>query len=192
MMAHGVTLAQVQAAIRESNRDSGGRTLEIAGHEHMIRGRGYLGSITDIETIPLRVSASGTPLLVRDVAEVSLGPAPRRGLAEWNGEGETVGGIGVMRQGENALTVIERVKERLEAVRAGLPEGVRVEVAYDRSELIEASIDTLTHTLLEEMVVVSLVIFFFLLHACCLRLCLAFSTHGAPSPRRVQRLQGGA
>ena len=163
MMAHGVTLAQVQAAIRESNRDSGGRTLEIAGHEHMIRGRGYLGSITDIETIPLRVSASGTPLLVRDVAEVSLGPAPRRGLAEWNGEGETVGGIVVMRQGENALTVIERVKERLEAVRAGLPEGVRVEVAYDRSELIEASIDTLTHTLLEEMVVVSLIIFLFLL-----------------------------
>ncbi len=163
MMAHGVTLAQVQSAIQESNRDSGGRTLEIAGHEHMIRGRGYLGSITDIETIPLRVSPSGTPLLVRDVAEVSLGSEPRRGLAEWNGEGETVGGIVVMRQGENALTVIERVKERLEAVRAGLPEGVRVEVAYDRSELIEASIDTLTHTLLEEMVVVSLIIFLFLL-----------------------------
>ncbi len=163
MMAHGVTLAQVQSAIQQSNRDSGGRTLEIAGHEHMIRGRGYLGSITDIETIPLRVSASGTPLLVRDVAEVSLGSEPRRGLAEWNGEGETVGGIVVMRQGENALTVIERVKERLEAVRAGLPEGVRVEVAYDRSELIEASIDTLTHTLVEEMVVVSLIIFLFLL-----------------------------
>ena len=163
MMAHGVTLAQVQSAIQESNRDSGGRTLEIAGHEHMIRGRGYLGSITDIETIPLRVSPSGTPLLVRDVAEVSLGSEPRRGLAEWNGEGETVGGIVVMRQGENALTVIERVKERLEAIRAGLPEGVRVEVAYDRSELIEASIDTLTHTLLEEMVVVSLIIFLFLL-----------------------------
>ncbi|MBT6432531.1 MAG: efflux RND transporter permease subunit [Deltaproteobacteria bacterium] len=163
MMAHGVTLAQVQSAIQQSNRDSGGRTLEIAGHEHMIRGRGYLGSITDIETIPLWVSASGTPLLVRDVAEVSLGSGPRRGLAEWNGEGETVGGIVVMRQGENALTVIERVKERLEAVRAGLPQGVRAEVAYDRSELIEASIDTLTHTLVEEMVVVSLIIFLFLL-----------------------------
>ena len=81
-MAHGVTLAQVQSAIQQSNRDSGGRTLEIAGHEHMIRGRGYLGSITDIETIPLRVSASGTPLLVRDVAEVALGSEPRRGLAD--------------------------------------------------------------------------------------------------------------
>ncbi len=165
MMAHGVTLTQISAAIQQSNQDTGGRTLEIAGHEHVIRGRGYLSSITDIETIPLRVSADGTPLLVRDVAEVSLGAEPRRGLAEWNGQGETVGGIVVMRQGENALTVIDRVKERLEEVRAGLPEGVRIEVAYDRSDLIEASIDTLTHTLLEEMVVVSLIIFVFLLSA---------------------------
>ena len=163
MMAHGVTLTQVQAAIQESNRDSGGRTLEIAGHENMIRGRGYLRSINDIETIPLRISANGTPLLIRDIAEVSLGSEPRRGLAEWNGEGETVGGIVVMQQKENALAVIEQIKERLEEVRAGLPEGVRIEVAYDRSELIEASIDTLTNTLLEEMLVVSLIIFFFLL-----------------------------
>jgi Cu(I)/Ag(I) efflux system membrane protein CusA/SilA len=165
MMAHGVSTDEVVTAIQESNADSGGRTLEIAGHEHMIRGRGYIKSLADIETIPLRVSADGTPLLVRDVAQVSLGSEARRGLAEWNGEGEAVGGIVVMRQGENALTVIDGVKARLDEVRAGLPEGVRIEVAYDRSELIEASIDTLRNTLLEEMVVVSLVIFLFLLSA---------------------------
>jgi len=165
MMAHGVSTDEVVTAIQESNADSGGRTLEIAGHEHMIRGRGYIKSLADIETIPLRVSADGTPLLVRDVAQVSSGSEARRGLAEWNGEGEAVGGIVVMRQGENALTVIDGVKARLDEVRAGLPEGVRIEVAYDRSERIEASIDTLRNTLLEEMVVVSLVIFLFLLSA---------------------------
>jgi Cu(I)/Ag(I) efflux system membrane protein CusA/SilA len=165
LMTHGITLDQVATAIQESNQDSGGGTLEIAGHEHMIRGRGYLRSAQDIETIPLRVSADGTPLLIRDVAEVALGSESRRGLVEWNGEGETVGGIVVMRQGQNALTVIEAVKERLEAVRAGLPKGVRIEVAYDRSGLIQASIDTLSHTLIEEMVVVSLIIFLFLLSA---------------------------
>lgn len=165
LMVHGVSIDEVTTAIQESNLDSGGRTLEISGHEHMIRGRGYLRTMQDIETIPLRVSDDGTPLLVRDVAYVSLGSEALRGLAEWNGEGEAVGGIVVMRQGENALTVIERVKERLDEVRAGLPEGVRIEVAYDRSELIEASINTLRHTLLAEMVVVSLVIFLFLLSA---------------------------
>jgi Cu(I)/Ag(I) efflux system membrane protein CusA/SilA len=163
LMAHGISTDQVAKAIQESNLDSGGRTIEIAGHEHMIRGRGYLKSIEDIETIPLRVSEDGTPLLIRDVAQVSLGSESRRGLAEWNGQGETVGGIVVMRQGENALAVIDRVKERLDEVRTGLPDGVRIEVAYDRSELIKASIDTLKETLIEEMVVVSLVIFLFLL-----------------------------
>jgi len=165
MMSHGVSTNDVAQAIRESNSDSGGGTIEIAGHEHMIRGRGYIQSLSDIETIPLRVSDDGTPLLIQDVAQVALGSEARRGLAEWNGEGETVGGIVVMRQGENALSVIEGVKERLDEVRAGLPEGVRIEVAYDRSELIEASIDTLKDTLFEEMVVVSVVIFIFLLSA---------------------------
>ena len=165
LQKHEISLAHVRQAIRESNRDAGGRTLEIAGHEHVIRGRGYLESRGDIETIPLAVGPDGTPLLLRDVAEITIGSEPRRGLAEWNGAGETVGGIVVMRQGENALRVIDRVKERLEELRPGLPEGVRIEVAYDRSELIDASIETLTHTLLEEMVVVSLVIFLFLLRA---------------------------
>ena len=165
MMSHGVSTNDITQAIAESNSDSGGGTIEIAGHEHMIRGRGYIKSLADIETIPLRVSADGTPLLIKDVAQVAMGSESRRGLAEWNGEGEAVGGIVVMRQGENALTVIEGVKERLDEVRAGLPEGVRIEVGYDRSELIEASIDTLQNTLLEEMLVVSVVVFIFLLSA---------------------------
>jgi Cu(I)/Ag(I) efflux system membrane protein CusA/SilA len=163
MLAHGVSVDAVAKALEESNADSGGRTLEIAGHEHMIRGRGYLKGLSDIETIPIRVNQDGTPLLIRDVAEVSFGSEARRGLAEWNGEGEAVGGIVIMRQGENALTVISAVKERLAEVSAGLPEGVKIEVAYDRSELITSAIDTLADTLIEEMVVVSLIIFFFLL-----------------------------
>lgn len=165
MKTHGVTLKQISSAIRQSNQDTGGRTLEIAGHEHMIRGKGYFTNTTDIETIPLRVSKNGTPLLLRDLAEVSLGPSSRRGLAEWNGKGEAVGGIVLMRQGENALTVITKVKKRLDEIRLGLPEGVQIETAYDRSELIKASIKTLSDTLIEEMVVVSLIIFFFLLNA---------------------------
>lgn len=160
---HGVSAQQVAKAISESNADSGGRAVEIAGHEHMIRGRGYLSSVKEIASIPLRVSDDGTPLLVSDVAEVSLGSTARRGLAEWNGRGETVGGIVVMRQGENALSVIDRVEERLQQLRAGLPEGVEIKTAYDRSELIEGAIDTLSSTLIEEMIIVSLIIFFFLL-----------------------------
>jgi len=163
MQAHKVTLAQVREALKASNQDVGGRTLELAGHEYMIRGRGYLKGREDIEVTPLKVSERGAPLLLRDVAEVTLGPAPRRGVAEWNGRGEVVGGVVVMRQGESALAVIERVKERLEALKASLPEGVKVELAYDRSELINASINTLTHTLIEELAVVSLIILLFLL-----------------------------
>jgi Cu(I)/Ag(I) efflux system membrane protein CusA/SilA len=163
MQAHGVTLAQVKEAIKASNQEVGGRTLELAGHEYMIRGRGYLKGREDIEMTPLKVSERGAPLLLRDVAEVTLGPAPRRGVAEWNGRGEVVGGVVVMRQGESALGVIERVKARLEGLKASLPEGVKIELAYDRSSLINASINTLTHTLIEELAVVSLVILLFLL-----------------------------
>ena len=139
--------------------------IEIAGHEQFVRGLGYVRSKEDLETVPLKVTDSGVPVLVRDVGTVSLGPDMRRGLAEWNGEGEVVGGIVVMRYGENALTVIENVKKRLEEVKSSLPPGVEVEIAYDRSELIERAMETLRHTLLEEMLVVSLVITIFLLHA---------------------------
>jgi Cu(I)/Ag(I) efflux system membrane protein CusA/SilA len=165
LSAYGIPLERVIEAVRESNREVGGRVLEIAGHEHMIRGRGYIRGVEDLETIPLTVDATGVPVTVADVGAVSLGPGLRRGVAELNGEGETVGGIVVMRYGENALHVIEGVKERLDEVRRSLPPGVGIEITYDRSELIEASIDTLKHTLLEEMIVVSLIIFIFLLHA---------------------------
>jgi Cu(I)/Ag(I) efflux system membrane protein CusA/SilA len=165
LVSYDITLREVIRAVRESNEDAGGRILEIAGHEHMIRGHGYITRVEDLETIPLSVTPEGTPVLLRDVAEVNLGPDIRRGIAELNGEGEVVGGIVIMRYGENALTVIEGVRERLAEVERGLPEGVRIEVTYDRSGLIEDAIETLRHTLIEEMIVVSLVIFLFLLHA---------------------------
>ncbi len=165
LRAYGVTLSEVARAIRESNEDVGGRVLEIAGHEHMIRGRGYIQGPKDIESIPLKVEANGTPVRVKEVAQVTLGPEPRRGLAELDGKGETVGGIVVMRYGQNALDVIDAVKARLAEVERSLPEGVEVVITYDRSGLIRDAIATLTDTLLEEMLVVSLIIFLFLMHA---------------------------
>jgi len=164
LRAYGVSVSDVTRAVRNANEDAGGRTIEIAGHEHMIRGRGYIQHVDDLRNVPLRVGPDGTPVVLQDVAVVSLGPALRRGIAELDGEGEAVGGIVVMRYGENALRVIDAVKERLEDVRRSLPEGVELRVTYDRSDLIRASIETLKHTLIEEMIVVSLVIFLFLLH----------------------------
>jgi Cu(I)/Ag(I) efflux system membrane protein CusA/SilA len=164
LRAYGVTLGEVARAIRESNEDVGGQVMEIAGHEHAIRGRGYIRSTKDIENIPLKVDEAGTPVLVKNVAVVGLGPDIRRGVAELDGKGEVAGGIVVMRYGENALSVIEAVKERLEEVRQGLPEGVKLVVTYDRSGLIAESVDTLTRALVEEMLVVSLIIFLFLMH----------------------------
>ncbi len=164
LVAYGISLNEVARAIRRSNNDVGGRVMEIAGHEHFIRGRGYIQSSYDIERIVLRAGTAGVPVSVRDVATVSLGPALRRGLAELDGEGETVGGIVVMRYGEDALAVIEGVKQRLSEIRGALPEGIEIVTAYDRSDLIERSIETLSHTLIEEMIVVSVVILVFLLH----------------------------
>jgi Cu(I)/Ag(I) efflux system membrane protein CusA/SilA len=164
LLAHNISTRQVAQAIRRSNQDVGGRVIEIAGHEHMIRGRGYIKSVSDLELVPLAVSEGGTPVYIRDVAEVTLGPEMRRGIAELDGKGEVVGGIVVMRYGENALEVIDRVKLRLEEVKRGLPDGVEIVVTYDRSHLIRESIDTLSGTLLEEMLVVCLIIFLFLLH----------------------------
>ena len=165
LRSYGVTVSDVARAIRESNQDAGGRVLEIAGHEHMIRGRGYIRTLEDIASIPLRVSETGTPVMVRHVGLVTLGPDIRRGIAELDGKGEVAGGIVVMRYGENALNVIAGVKERLAEIRSSLPKGVELVVTYDRSGLIEDSIATLTYTLIEEMVVVSVVIFLFLMHA---------------------------
>lgn len=165
LLSFRVSIGQIIAAVQGSNRDVGGGTLEVGGHELMVRGRGYVRGVDDLEGIVLAASPSGTPVLLRDVAEIRLGPAPRRGVADLDGLGETVGAIVIMRQGENALRVIESVKERLAEVRAGLPKGVELVVTYDRSELILASIETLKTTLLHEMIVVSLVIFLFLMHA---------------------------
>lgn len=164
LAGYGISLNQVASAIRRSNNDVGGRVLEIAGHEHFIRGRGYIHGIADIERIALVANPAGAPITIGQVAKVSLGPAMRRGLAELDGHGETVGGIVIMRYGEDALDVIDRVKQRLANIKRSLPPGVEIVTVYDRSDLIERAIATLKHTLFEEMLVVSLVIVGFLWH----------------------------
>ena len=159
-----IDLQKVITAIRRSNNDVGGRVLEIAGHEHFVRGRGYLKSKADLTQVVIGVDKNHVPIKLSQVAEVTFGPAMQRGVAELDGEGQTVGGIVVMRYGENALNVIEKVKQRLKDVESGLPDGVEIVITYDRSDLIERAIDTLKHTLLEEMLIVSLIIVAFLLH----------------------------
>ena len=163
LLGHGVTMEDVVRAVRASNENVGGRVIEIAGHEHVIRGRGYVKTPDDIGKSPLRTN-DGTAVRVKDVAEVGIGPQIRRGLTELNGEGEAPGGVVIMRYGENALNVIAGVKERMHEIEKGLPAGVEFVTTYDRSTLIEQSVETLRHTLIEEMIVVSLVIFGFLLH----------------------------
>jgi len=164
LRAYGITLSDVASAIRRSNRDVGGRVLEMSGREYMVRGRGYVESLADIEKVTVKASPEGTPVLVRDVATVSFGGDIRRGVAELDGDGEVVGGIVVMRHGENARQVIERVRARLEELKPSFPEGVDYVVTYDRSDLIDRAVETLSHTLVEEGIVVALVLFVFLLH----------------------------
>ncbi len=164
LRAYDVRLRDIVQAVRESNEDAGGQVLDLAEHEYMVRGRGYLRSIADLESIPLRVGSGGTPIRLRDVAVVQVGPASRRGFAELNGRGEAVGGIVIMRHGENALNVIDAVKERLAQIQGSLPDGVEVVITYDRSSLIEESVATLRDALLEEMLIVGAIIFLFLLH----------------------------
>jgi copper/silver efflux system protein len=164
LAAYDVSVRDVVEAIRAGNNDVEGRLLEFAGREYMVRGRGYLQSIADIEKVSLGADSRGTPVRVGDVADVRLGPDIRRGMAELDGRGEVVGGIVVMRVGENALDVIERVKARLAETARSLPPGVRIVPTYDRSTLIEQSIGTLRRTLIEEAIVVSIVILVFLFH----------------------------
>ncbi|HYO13089.1 MAG TPA: CusA/CzcA family heavy metal efflux RND transporter [Thermoanaerobaculia bacterium] len=164
LLAYGIPFDEVVTAVQQSNADVGGRVLEVSGHEYVLRGRGYAESLADFESIPLKVGKGGTPVRLGDIAEVTLGPDQRRGLAELDGQGETVGGIVVMRFGENALNVIAAVEERLAEVRKTLPEGVEIVTVYDRSGLIQESVATLRKALIEEMLVVSLVIFVFLMH----------------------------
>ncbi|MCC7311987.1 MAG: efflux RND transporter permease subunit, partial [Sulfuritalea sp.] len=163
LRAYGVPLMKVVQAIRDSNRDVGGRVVEMAETEYMVRGRGYLRGTADIEGLVVK-SERGTPVLVRDVARVELGPDERRGITELNGEGEVVSGIAMARYGQNALDVIRGVKEKLAEIAPGLPAGVTIETVYDRSELIERAIATLKTTLIEESIIVALVCLVFLLH----------------------------
>ncbi len=164
LAAYKIPLDRVVERIRAGNNDTGGRLVEFAGTEYMVRGRGYAKSVQDIENIAVGADASGAPVLVRNVARVALGPELRRGLADLDGEGEAVGGIVLMRQGENALNVIGRVKEKIESVRPSLPAGVELVTTYDRSDLIRRAIGTLRSQLVEEMLIVSLVILLFLWH----------------------------
>jgi len=164
LRANDIGANELIAAVRRSNNDVGGRLLEFGETEYMVRGLGYIENLEDIEQIVLRVGEDGTPLLLRDVAEVRRGPDIRRGMLEMDGEGEAAGGIVIMRYGENALKTIEAVKEKLKAIEPSLPEGVEIVVGYDRSDLILRAIDNLRVTLLEEMLIVSVVILVFLLH----------------------------
>ncbi|MCP1549390.1 MULTISPECIES: CusA/CzcA family heavy metal efflux RND transporter [Methylobacteriaceae] len=163
LRAQGITLSKLRDAIRSSNADVGGRTVELSEFEFVVRGRGYLKTVADIESIVLKTEA-GTPLRVKDVARVELGPDERRGITEMNGDGEVAGGIVLQRFGANALNVIENVKARLSEVAASLPKGTEILPVYDRSHLIEAAIETLKGTLIEESVIVALVCVVFLLH----------------------------
>lgn len=164
LRSYGVSFELLIKKIRENNRETGGRLLEISGAEYMIRGRGYLSSLEDIERISLGTDANGTPILLKNVASVQIGPDLRRGIADLNGEGNVVGGTVVMRHGENALSVIDRLKAKLETVRKNLPPGSELVATYDRSELIERAISTLRWKLFEEIIIVSGVILLFLWH----------------------------
>ncbi|MFQ5723163.1 MAG: efflux RND transporter permease subunit, partial [Terriglobia bacterium] len=164
LLAYNLPINEVIEAIRRSNNDVGGRVVEFSGREYMVRGLGYIKNLSDVELIPVGMNEGGTPIYLRDIANVHLGPDIRRGVAELNGEGEVVGGIVVVRFGENALAVIERVKKKIEEIKSSLPEGVELVPVYDRSELILRSIDTLKEKLLEEFIIVSLVCLIFLFH----------------------------
>jgi Cu(I)/Ag(I) efflux system membrane protein CusA/SilA len=164
LRSYGVPLMKVVQAIRDSNRDVGGRAVEMAETEYMVRGRGYLRGKADIEDLVVKAER-GTPVLIRDIARVELGPDERRGIAELNGEGEVVSGIATARYGQNALEVIRNVKEKLAEIAPGLPAGVSIATVYDRSELIERAIATLKTTLIEESIIVALVCLIFLMHA---------------------------
>ena len=164
LLAYDVTLPMIEMAIKNSNLDVGGGAIEMAETEFVVRSRGYIQSLDDLKHVVVGTNERGTPILLRDIAEVRLGPEMRRGVAELNGEGETVGGIIVMRFGENALKTIDNVKRKLEELKPGLPEGVEIVPVYDRSGLIKRAVSNLQEKLLEESIVVALVIILFLFH----------------------------
>ncbi|HEY9051936.1 MAG TPA: efflux RND transporter permease subunit [Gammaproteobacteria bacterium] len=164
LRAYGISLMKVREAIQRANQEAGGSVIEMAEAEYMLRVTGYISKQEDLRSIPLGMNKSGTPIQLKDVADVRLGPQLRRGIAELDGEGEVVGGIVIMRWGENALTTIERVKEKIEILKKGLPDGVEIVETYDRSALIQRAVDNLSYKLLEELLMVALVCAVFLLH----------------------------
>ncbi|WP_318409027.1 efflux RND transporter permease subunit [Photobacterium leiognathi] len=164
LRAYDLTLQQVNMAIQNGNQETGASVIEVAEAEHMVRTTGYLTNIDDIKSLPLKVTATGTPLLLGDVATINLGPQMRRGISEFNGEGEAVGGVIVMRFGENASAVIDKVKAKLETLQRSLPDGVEVIATYDRSTLIDQAVENLWQKLAEEFIVVAIVCALFLFH----------------------------
>jgi Cu(I)/Ag(I) efflux system membrane protein CusA/SilA len=163
LRSYGIPLAKVSQVIRDSNRDVGGRVIEMAETEFMVRGKGYLRGKSDIELLVVK-SMGGTPVLIRDIARVEMAPDERRGLTELNGEGEVVSGIAMARYGQNALEVISNLKDKVKEISGGLPAGVTIQSVYDRSDLIHRAIDTLKRTLIEESLIVAAVCIIFLLH----------------------------
>lgn len=164
LRSYDIPLSHVQMAIKKANQETGASVIEMAEAEYMVRVSGYLQSVDDIKNIPLGINANNTPLLLKDIAKIELGPQMRRGIAELNGEGEVVGGVVVMRFGENAQSVIDNVKAKLESLKKGLPDGVEVVTTYDRSSLISRAIDNLYEKLLEEFIVVTIICALFLFH----------------------------
>ena len=165
LLRYNIPLSKVRQAIQRSNNDVGGRLIEMAETEYMVRGLGYIQSLDDLNSIPVAVDDDGTPIRLQDIANVHLGPELRRGLADLNGEGEVAGGVVIMRFGENALATIKGVREKLKELEAGLPEGVEIVTVYDRGDLIERAVKSLNTSLLQELAIVSLVVIMFLLHA---------------------------
>jgi len=164
LQAFGLSISRVVDAVRSGNKETGGRLLEFGGTEYMVRGRGYAKSIRDFENIVLTASETGTPIRIKDIGQVAIGPDLRRGVADLDGTGDVVSGIVVMRHGQNALDVIERVKAKIKEIEPGLPSGVKIVPIYDRSDLILRSIDNLKSTIIEVILTVALVILLFLWH----------------------------
>jgi Cu(I)/Ag(I) efflux system membrane protein CusA/SilA len=164
LQAYNIPLSKVKRAIQRSNSDVGGRLIEMAETEYMVRGLGYIRSVADLNTIPVGVDANGTPIRLQDIAHIHLGPELRRGLVDLNGEGEVAAGIIIMRFGENAQATINAVKEKLEELKKGLPAGVEIVPVYDRSDLINRAVETLNTALVQELIIVSVLVGLFLLH----------------------------